>query len=260
MEYVAILRARRVLTWYGSILFALVALGLALAFKDGPPNIHSGGGSPKLYLESILAGAAFGPLFLAAFLSGGLDAEYKTAAIAWTRPIARLNLAARYLGIDAAALLAAWLITLLAALIPILVLGVGKYITVGADANNGLSWNYTVLAFGCAVMWYGSIVLIAAVLPGHAARIVGASWAYALIVPGLAAIPFPAPLHLIVVALNFLNPLAYLSHHSNDSSVQISSGPTIPGTISEHALVAWTIGIVAIAIGTQIWARREVPA
>ena len=87
MQYVELLRARRALIWYGAILFSFVALGLVLAFKDGPPRIHMSPGShSSIPFEFILAGGAIGPLILAAFLAVGLDAEYKTAAITWTRP------------------------------------------------------------------------------------------------------------------------------------------------------------------------------
>src|SRR5665213_3242704 len=101
VEYVEMLRARRALIWYGSILFACVALGLALAFKDGSPRIQmSHGQNPMIPFQYLLAGSAIGPLILAAFLAVGLDAEYKTIAITWTRPISRLSIALRYLAVD----------------------------------------------------------------------------------------------------------------------------------------------------------------
>ncbi len=252
MEYVAMLRGRRVLTWYGTIFLALTALGLALAFKDGPPRMQmSRGSNPMIPFEFILAGAAFAPVLLASFLAVGLDAEYKTAAITFTRPLSRALIALRYLAVDGGSMIAAWLITLAVVLITIFVLGIGKYLTFGHEATDAFS-----IVLGCAVMWYGLIVLVTALLPGRGNAVAGGSWAYALLVPGLAQIPFPPLLHQVMVALNYLSPLSYLG---NIGSSNGHSQSLIAGTPLEHTIAVWLIGLVAIAVGTRIWATREVP-
>jgi hypothetical protein len=249
VEYVEMLRARRALIWYGAILFSLLALGLALAFKDGPPRIQmSHGSNPMIPFPYILAGAAIGPLILAAFLAVGLDAEYKTAAIIWTRPISRLAIALRYIAVDGGALLAAWVLTLVAVFITIFAIGIGKYLTFGDDVAGAV-----LLVFGAAVMWYGLVVLVTTLLPGRGAAIAGGSWGYALIVPGLARIPFPPLLHQVIVALNYLNPMAYLSQGSGARELIAGSG-------EQHMIATWLIGLAALAIATQIWTKREVPA
>ena len=250
MEYVEMLRARRVLTWYGGIVFALLALGLALAFKDGGPHIRMSGARPNVPFDAIVAGAAFGPMILAAFLAVCFDAEYKTAAITWTRPLSRMGIALRYLAVDAAAMIAAWLLTILAVLICLVVLGLASYITFQSNAVN-----VVFLAFGCAVMWYGLVVLLTALLPGRGNAIAGASWAYVLIVPGLSKIPFPAALHQVMVALNYLNPLAYIGSIGSSRPDSV-----IAGSQGAHIAAVWVIGIAAVAIGTRLWATREVPA
>jgi hypothetical protein len=250
VEYVELLRARRALTWYGAILFSMVALGLALAFKNGPPRIHiSSNSHPDLPMEILLAGAAFGPMILAAFMAVGLDAEFKTAAITWTRPVSRLAIALRYVAVDGATLLAAWVLTLVACAIPIVATGLGKYITFGSR-----DFVFLALVFGAAVMWYGLVVLLTTLLPGRGGAIAGGSWGYALIVPGLAAIPFPTALHQVMVALNYLNPMAYIGNRSSESH------SIIIGTLPQHAVATWLIGLAAVAIATQLWTRREVPA
>jgi hypothetical protein len=248
VEYVEMLRARRALTWYGAILFACVALGLALAFKDGPPRIQmSHESNPQIPVQFLIAGAAFGPLILAAFLAVGLDAEFKTVAITWTRPISRFAIALRYVAIDGGALLAAWVITLVAVFATIFAIGIAKYLVIGPQAGI-----YALLVFGAAVMWYGLVVLITTLLPGRGGAIAGGSWGYALIVPGLAHIPFPPLLHQAVIALNYLNPMAYISAGSADK--------LIAGSYEQHVVVVWLIGLVALAIATQLWTKREVPA
>ena len=251
MEYVEMLRARRVLTWYGGIVFTLLVLGLALVFKDGPPHIQmSHDMNPRIPFDAILAGSAFGPLILAAFLAVCFDAEYKTIAITWTRPISRLAIAGRYLAVDGAAMLVAWLFTLAAALICIVVLGLAKYLTFQTNVTD-----LVLLLFGAAVMWYGLVVVLTILLPGRGNAIAGASWAYVLIVPGLTQIPFPPALHGVMVALNYLNPLAYIGSFSSSGSRSL-----LAGTVTAHMIAAWLIGIAAIAIGTRLWTIREVPA
>jgi hypothetical protein len=250
VEYVEILRARRVLTWYGGIVFVLLALGLALVFKDGPPHIQmSRDAHPEIPFAALMAGASFAPLVLAAFLGVGLDAEYKTAAIAWTRPFSRITIALRYVLVDAGAMVGALVLTLAAALLSVVVLGLTKYLTFGGDFLT-VMW----LALGCAVMWYGLVLLVTVLLPGRGNAIAGASWAYALIVPGLSQIPFPHALRQAILALNYLNPLAYLGNAGSPGSRTL-----IAGTHVQHAIAAWLIGIAAIAIATRLWSVREVP-
>jgi hypothetical protein len=247
MEYVELLRARRLLTWYGGILFVLLALGLALAFKDGPPVVHMNGATQgSIPLGAILAGSAFGAVVLAAFMAVAFDAEFKTAAIIWTRPMSRMAIVARYLAVDAATLIAAWLITFAVVLIALTAVGLGKYIV-----PTQMDW--FLLPLGCAVMWYGLVLLVSMLLPGRAGAIAGGSWAYALIVPGLSQIPFPPLLHQVVFALNYINPMAYIGTSSKN-------GTFLPGSPDAHTIAVWLIGIAAIAAGTRLWATREVPA
>jgi hypothetical protein len=261
MYYAELLRARRALIWYGGILFACVALGLALAFKDGPPRVHmSHDANPMIPLGSLLVGAAFGPIILAGFMAIGLDAELKTAAITWTRPVARLRTALTYVAVDVATLLVAWLFTVVVALIGITVLGISQYLNASDTGSLGV---WAPLAFGIAMMWYGLVLLCTTLVPGRGNAVVGVSWAYALFVPGLASIPFPPLLHAAMVALNYVNPLAYLSTTGpsrGEARIQIGGGPLFGGSASTHAIVAWAIAIAAVAIGTRIWTVREVPA
>jgi hypothetical protein len=249
VHYVELLRARRALIWYGAILFSCVALGLALAFKDGPPKFQmSHGSNPSIPVEFLIAGAAIGPLILAAFLAVGLDAEFKTVAITWTRPIPRLAIALRYVAVDGGALLAAWVLTLAAVFITVFAIGIGKYLTFGDHVALSV-----LLVLGAAVMWYGLVVLVTTLLPGRGAAIAGGSWGYALIVPGLAHIPFPPLLHQVMVALNYLNPMAYLGQGSGSRELIAGSG-------EQHVIAVWLIGLAAVAIATQVWTKREVPA
>lgn len=250
MEYVAILRARRILTWYAVVFGLLVALGLALVFKDGPPRVQmSHDANPMIPFDALLVGSLFAPVILAAFFAVGLDAEHKTIAIAWTRPLARLSIAARYVGVAFLGMVAAWIFTVVVALLTLVILGLVQYVTPGHH-----SWTHVPAMAGAAVMWYGLVVFVSALLPGRGNAVAGGSWAYALIVPGLAHVPFPPLLHQVTVALNYLNPLMYLkSSGGGGGDIVFASGG---GTLA----IAWIVGIACIAAGAYIWSKREVKA
>lgn len=256
MEYVAFLRARRVLTWYGGILFGLLAIGLVLMFKNGSPELQmSHDRNPRIPFGVLLAGTAFSPLVIAAFLGVGLDAEYRTTAIAWTRPLARLAIAARYIAVDFGAMFVAWMIGLVVALVPLFALGLGKYVvydTVGLSMIG--------LVLGCAAMWYGLIVFFAALVPGRGGAVAGFSWGYALVVPAISLIGFPPVIRTAIGLLNYLSPLAYLGSTAVDSNGGMSSQTLIAGTGLEHTIATWAIGAVALVAGAYIWSKREVPA
>lgn len=256
MDYVAFLRARRVLTWYGSIVLATLLLAVygILAHHGGIHVIRPDGKQPSdIPLGGLIAACAGGALAVAAFLAGGLDGEYKTAAIAFTRPIRRVVIAQRYALVAALAMLAAFAITLVAVLVAFAIAGVLPYVTLQAGEGPTL----LAVVLGCAAMWYGLVVLAAALAPGRAGTIVGLSWAFALVIPALAHSGFPAPFNAIFAALQYLDPLAYVgslgSSHGNVSPLGMEP-------MGLRAAVSWAIGLAALAIGTRIWAAREVPA
>jgi hypothetical protein len=245
MEYVAILRARRILTWYAIVFVTIVALGLALTLKDGPPKVTNA----HIPLIGLLIGCMMGPVILAAFFAIGLDDEHKTLAIAWTRPIARLAIAWRYVGVAALGMLGAWVFTAAMTFAVLAVLGLMPYVAV-----ENASWTSIPLILGVAVMWYGEVVFVSALFPGHPARIAGASWAYAVIVPALTHVPFPSLLHQVTVLLNYLNPLGYLQSTTRPGG-EMGFAHGMGGLY-----VAWAIGIACVVAGTYLWANREVKA
>jgi hypothetical protein len=257
MEYVAMLRALRVLKWFGIVLAALEALALYSALRNGHPNINMqssvsiDGKTSGLPFGVLMLGALIGPLVVASFLAAGLDAEYKTIAIAWTRPISRLAIAGRYLAVGAAALFAAWAATLVAVVIPILAMGLAPWLRF----QTGPDFVALALGTGCIIMWYGLVVAVSALLPGRGGAVAGMSWGAFLVMGILAAAPFPPFLHGIAVALNFLNPFAYIGSIGSGGANNI-----LHLAVGPRAALAWAIGLVAVYAGVQLWATREVPA
>lgn len=251
MEYVAILRARRILTWYGGILGAALLLML-YGILTHHPTVQTDNPHAGVPLSALIGGAAVAAMTIAAFLAAGFDAEYKTAAIAFTRPLSRIRIARRFALVAAVATLAAFAVTLAAIFIVIASMDAWKYLTM----QDGIGVPLVAAAFGCAAMWYGLVVLVAAIFPGRGGAIVGLSWAYALIVPAFAHADLPAAFHALFSALQFLDPLVYagsIGSHHGASPLGIES-------VGLRAAIAWAIGAVALTAGVTLWAKREVPA
>jgi hypothetical protein len=67
------------------------------------------------------------------------------------------------------------------------------------------------------------------------------------------AAPLPALLHFLIIALNYLNPLAWLGNlgsHSGGSHI-------IPFDAPVRAAGAWAIALVAVVASVKLWSTRE---
>ena len=247
MEYVEIQRARRVLFWYAVVLLGCFALAV-IAIYSSHPHV-SGGPNGHENLSSFLGAAVFGALIVATFLATGLNAEHATTAIIWTRPRSRESIAWRYIAVDLAAIVAAYVILLALIVGGMALFGVLSFVRF--DAAKSLT--VLLLCMGVAAMWYGLISVAAARVAGHGARFASLSWAVFLILGGLAAAPLPDLLHYLIVALNYLNPLSWLGHIGSSSH----SNNVIPFDAPVRAAGAWAIAIVAIVASVKLWATRE---
>jgi hypothetical protein len=247
VEYVEIVRARRVLFWYtAALLISFVVTAIAVYFShhvNGGPNRHEN-------LSAFVGAAAFGALIVATFLATGLNAEHATTAIIWTRPQSRETIAWRYIAVDFAAILAAYAI-LLAFIVGGMAL-FGVLSIVAFDPARSLT--VFLLGTGAAVMWYGLIAVAAARVEGHGARLAGLSWAVFIILVLMAALPLPDLLHYLVVALNYLNPLAWLGNLGSSHS---DGGHLIPFSAPVRAAGAWLIAMIAIVASVKLWSTRE---
>jgi hypothetical protein len=95
----------------------------------------------------------------------------------------------------------------------------------------------------------------AARVEGHGARFAALSWAIFLILVLVTAAPVPALIHYLIVALNYLNPLAWLGNLG--SSHSDGGNHVIPFAASIRAAGAWAIAIVAIVASVKLWSTRE---
>ncbi|HEY6235600.1 MAG TPA: hypothetical protein VIW69_10910, partial [Candidatus Elarobacter sp.] len=219
MEYVEILRARRILIWYTAILVAGLVI-TAISFYAGHGHNGNHGNLPFSMLAS---GAGIGALLIATLVAPGLSAEAaNTTALIWTRPAPRDEVAARFFGIDVAAILIGYVILLLAMVTGVAILGALPIITFDPpEILRSVS-----LAIGGALMWYAVISVAAARLPGRGALIAGLAWG---VFPVIAALyhaqSFPIWLHDVIYVLNFVNAFAWLggtTPHGNSSIIPLS--------------------------------------
>jgi hypothetical protein len=249
MEYVEILRARRVLTWYCAILLGMLAISVISLYSGHHPNIYGGHGS--LAVSAILTGCAFGAMIVATCVAPGLNAESNTLAIAWTRPIPRASIVLRYIAVDVVAIIVAYAYTFAIVLAFCALLGFAGHIFVDADIPLAL-----LNGLGCALMWYGLIMVVAAPLNGRGALIAGLSWGAFVVIGVLWSAPFPTAIHAVLTFLNYFNPLTYFAGENSDGHAHGHEVLMLSPEIL--TLIAWGFVAVTLAGTVRLWSTREV--
>ncbi|HZX67624.1 MAG TPA: hypothetical protein VFE70_02015 [Candidatus Elarobacter sp.] len=247
MEYVEILRARRVLTWYCAVLLAALAI-TAVSMVSG--HAHVGGGHPSIALSAILSGCAFGAMIVATCVAPGLNAESNTLAIAWTRPVPRPSIVLRYIAVDVAAIIVAYAYTFAIVLAFCALLGFFGHIFADADIPLAL-----LNGLGCALMWYGLIMVVAAPLNGRGNLVAGLSWGVFVVGGALWAAPFPAAIHTILTFVNYFNPMTYFAGGSTDDN---HSHHVLMLNTEILTLIAWVFVAVTLVAAVRLWSTREV--
>jgi hypothetical protein len=246
MEYVQILRARRILTWYTGLLIAGLVIEAISYYSGSHRNTQDG----SVGFHLLAAGAGVAALIIATLVAPGLSAEAaNTTALIWTRPVPRDAIAARFIGIDIAAILIGYVITLAAIMIGITIVGGLREVTYDPPAI----LRSVCLAVGGALMWYAVISVAAARFPGRGPLIAGLTWG---VFPVLAALyhahNFPIWLHDVIYVLDFLNPMAWLGGTTPQGSSSI-----IPLSVWGRTLGESAIALVLAAASVRLWSTRE---
>lgn len=250
MEYVEVLRTRRVLFWFGVTLLATLVLNL-LSFG----HLHTSADTPhditgKIPLSGFIIGSIFITYIIVAFVAQNLSNEGNTLAITWTRPMTRYAIAWRFVVVDFATIAVCFCVTLAAGLLAVWAYGFGSAIRLDSAASYEL-----LLGVGTVVLWYGIIVAASARFPGRGGMIAGLSWGAFFVLASLWALPLPWLIHDIVTVLNYLSPLAYISAAAGSASNGGHHAITLPDPWL--AIVPWCIGIVMLVGGVRLWATRE---
>ena len=246
MEYVQILRARRILTWYTGVLVAGLIIEAISFYTSHGHNQNDG----TVGFNMLAAGAGAAALIIATLVAPGLSAEAaNTTALIWTRPTPRDAIAARFVGIDIAAILAGYVITLVAIMAGIAIVGGLSDVTYEPAAI----LRSVALAVGGALMWYAVISVVAARLPGRGPLIAGLAWGVFPVLAALYHAPhFPIWLHEVIYVLDFLNPMAWLGGTTPQGSSSI-----IPLSVWGRVLGESAIALVLAVASVRLWSTRE---
>jgi hypothetical protein len=247
MEYVEILRAKRILTWLTGFLVA----GLIIEVISFYANHGHVEGNGTVGFASLVGAAVIAALIVATLVGSGLSAEAaNTTALIWTRPAPRGEVAARYVAVDVAAIFAGYVIMIVAIVLGIAVIGGLPAITF----DPARIVEMLLLAFGGALMWYAVISVVASRLPGRGPLIAGLTWGVFPILAGLFhAHGFPIWLHDVIFALNFLNPTAWFGGMTPQGDASI-----IPLGVWQRVLGEWLIAIALLVASVRLWSTREI--
>jgi hypothetical protein len=250
MGYVEILRARRTILIYSIIVGALAVLaitGVLSSPKHGITIDHGHSGSTDVIpLSFLVIGAGFIATIIASILGASLNRERPNLALTWTKPVSRERFALTYIGVDAIGILSAFAIVLAAALFVLWAIGAGGFVAVDRDVMSDL-----LLCLGIAFAYYGVLqALSAAAARGGAA--VGISWPVAFALVLVASVQLPAVLHQAIIALNFLNPIAYLTSVGKGTAESI-----LPVTLQVRIALVWLLAVASCAVAVVIWKRLE---
>jgi hypothetical protein len=259
MTYPQILRLRKTLTIYGSIIGGLFLIALMIAHSPHAASDLSDASKRKLIaipLSALLFSAAWGAIIYATAISRSLNREYDGVEMVWTKPIARERLALSYILLDFAAIVVAFIAA--AALCVLLIASLGLLTHISVDNRTVPT---LVIGLGAAFMWYGLMQGLTAGQRFRGGVITGVSWAAAFVFISLAEATQGGiePLHTIFTILNVVNPLAYFSSYSL-SGYGAHPSPVLPQAIAGtemRMLMTWSLGLIGCAAAIAGWKRLE---
>ncbi len=246
MEYVEILRAKRILTWFTGVL----VVGLIIEAISYYAGSHRNSNDGTLPFSFFTAAGSVAALIIATFVAPGLNSEAaNTTALVWTRPAPRDAIAWRFIAVDIAAILAGYAIMLVAVLIGIAVVGGLPAIEFDAPTIP----RYVLLGIGGALMWYAVISAAASRLPGRGPLFAGLAWGVFPVLAALVQWDFlPIWLHDVIYVLDYLNPMAWLGGTTPQGNSSI-----IPFDMWTRGLGETAIALALLVVSVRLWSTRE---
>jgi|HubBroStandDraft_6_1064221.scaffolds.fasta_scaffold478421_2 ABC-type transport system involved in multi-copper enzyme maturation permease subunit len=258
MAYIEFLRSRKALLWYTAITGGLSLL-MVLIFNfasSGHVDIEN---HTSLDLTGLIGISVYCAAVFATVCGISLNRENDGVEMVFTKPISRERLALTYFLTDLAAIVLACVIATVFFGLVLLDLGAVTH-TPSIIRFDGRSFGVLALGLGIAFMWYGLLQAASSRYVGNGGIFVGVSWALFGILIGLSQTP-PGLLHNIIMTVNILNPLAYMTGISvSDSGGKLTSTAVslFHGEPWARALMAWAIGLAGCAVATLGWKRLEV--
>jgi hypothetical protein len=197
--------------------------------------------------------AGFVAIAFATILGTSLNKENTLGGFAFTKPIARERLALTYFAVDAGGIVAMFLYVLLFEFIEVAILGLADRIAVDANA-----FGIAAISLGAAAMWYGLLQAVTSAMRFSGGMFIGIGWGvFCTLLPLSAFMALGPVFHTLIMALNYLNPLAYYSGLDMTGGAATTSSVLALGEGARIA-ITWSIGIVACAVAALSWKRVEV--
>ncbi len=248
MAYVEFLRVRGTLIWFTIVVTILVALALlGYALSDVHHKIILEKHTENVILLSwLLVPASYIAGIVACIAGSYLSSEREHVALAWTKPVSRVRFSLGYLAVDVAAILVAYVVVLaFGELFTLWAMGLNHIVV---DANAGRTF---LVGLGFAFALYGVVRALGTAF-GRGGLIAGMSWAIGSVLVLLGALPLPWVLHDLAIAVNFLNPLAYLAGLGGGNSNSV-----LPLSFEGRLICEWLLVLVATATSVVAWNRLE---
>lgn len=207
-----------------------------------------------LFLTSIILG------FIAASMVGGVLAKENDGhlELAWTKPVSRERYALGAFAVDVLTIVASQVLWVVTVLVCALLFFVPH---VSFEPQAALRIALSLL--GC-IAWYAALTGWSASLKRGPGLVIGLGWLFGTIVPGLtqlvdhSTIPLLVVLHAVLLAITYLDPLAYIGLHST-GGVQVSGTPVgalhLAMPLACAALGALIVFYLAAAVAQ--WRRVE---
>lgn len=262
MAYVEVLFARRMFTWFASIV-VVVGIVVAAAAASFPQNVHIQVNPQKPSVHDIPFGAIFSvagyfTCVMTTLVVATLNRDREHLAYMWTRPASRLRIAFGYMLVDG--------ITIVIAFVVVAVVTAGVMqnlpgVRLGPDPN-ALTGLVRYLAL--PLMWYGVVEAATSwnSLRGSAAA--GIAWAVFWVLLIASAIRLPLPVSALLALLNIFNPLAYFATRHGESVLvdpitlsQVNGQHLIPIDYGAQTVLAYAIFIGGCIVAAYAWRRME---
>jgi hypothetical protein len=246
MYYIEVLRTWRVLLRYFIVLAGLYLIAAGL-YAIWPWSHVGSGDSGRTYSAGGHAAIVAFVCLLFASISGlSLSRHLDHLDFALTKPRARATFVATVLGVDALGLTVFFIATTIAFVAFHIALGEAHGVVFDAASAFGIA-----LAFGSVLAWYAIVQAVSCARDAAGWALAGV-WVAAIGLLFLDAARLGPGLHALVVALNFINPVAYLSTIPFEATTGAA-----PLSLATHAITIYVVAGVAALVALIRWQRVE---
>ena len=224
-----------------------IVIGDDQAAKHAAAQVHENTDGP-IPLSLFFAIAGVVAAIFAGIYGGSLSEENDGhLALAWTKPASRVRYALSVMSVDLLFVVAVFAIMLV--FIAAIIAQHGQLHLLAVDDNAWFNLGRFLLV---PAAWYGVCQALTASLRQHSGTVRGVFVVVAAIVLGLETASFPPAWHLLIKAVNYLNPIAY-SSYSYPEHQPLQPFPTWELNLTALAAIA----VLGISAALVQWRRLE---